>query len=50
KLALGLAVFPGWTTLVIAVLCGDMGASLAVIGNAMRLARFRPNGSGRKVA
>lgn len=48
KLALGLAVFPGWTTLVIAVLCGDMGASLAVIGNAMRLARFKPNG-GRKV-
>ncbi|MDZ7268926.1 MAG: cation-translocating P-type ATPase [candidate division KSB1 bacterium] len=42
KLALGLAVFPGWTTLVIAVLCGDMGATLAVIGNAMRLAGFKP--------
>jgi len=29
---------------VIAGFCGDMGASLAVIGNAMRLARFRPGG------
>lgn len=50
KLALGFAVFPGWTTLVIAVLCGDMGASLAVIGNAMRLARFRPGVVAEKAA
>jgi Cd2+/Zn2+-exporting ATPase len=42
KLGLGAAVFPGWTTLVLAVLIGDMGASLAVIGNALRLARFKP--------
>ena len=42
KLTLGLAVFPGWTTLVIAVLIGDMGASLGVIGNALRLARVKP--------
>jgi len=39
KLALGLGVFPGWVTLVIAVLVGDMGMSLAVTGNALRLAR-----------
>ncbi len=50
KLALGLAVFPGWTTLVIAVLFGDMGASLAVIGNAMRLARFKPKLAGQQLA
>jgi len=42
KLALGLGVFPGWVTLVVAVLVGDMGMSLAVTGNAMRLARVKP--------
>lgn len=41
KLALGLGVFPGWVTLVMAVLLGDMGMSLGVTGNAMRLARVR---------
>ncbi len=41
KLSLGLGVFPGYVTLVLAVLVGDMGASLAVTGNAMRLARVR---------
>ena len=41
KLALGLGVFPGWVTLVVAVLVGDMGMSLAVTGNAMRLANRR---------
>ena len=39
KLALGLAVFPGWVSLVAAVLIGDMGMTLGVTGNAMRLAR-----------
>ncbi len=43
KLGLGLGVFPGWVTLVTAVLVGDMGMSLAVTGNAMRLARVRPS-------
>ena len=42
KLGLGLGVFPGWVTLVVAVLVGDMGMSLAVTGNALRLARIRP--------
>jgi len=43
KLGLGLGVFPGWVTLVTAVLVGDMGMSLAITGNAMRLARVRPS-------
>lgn len=42
KLSLGLGVFPGYVTLVLAVLVGDMGASLAVTGNALRLAHMRP--------
>ncbi len=42
KLALGLSVFPGWVSLVAAVLVGDMGATLAVTGNALRLGRLRP--------
>ena len=43
KLALGLAVFPGWVSLVAAVLIGDMGMTLGVTGNAMRLGRaLRP--------
>jgi Cd2+/Zn2+-exporting ATPase len=41
KLTLGLGVFPGYVTLVLAVLVGDMGASLAVTGNALRLARVK---------
>ena len=45
KLGLGLGVFPGWVTLVIAVLVGDMGMSLAVTGNALRLARVKPEPS-----
>ncbi|MCS7274659.1 MAG: cation-translocating P-type ATPase [Candidatus Bipolaricaulota bacterium] len=40
KLSLGLGVFPGYVTLVLAVLVGDMGASLAVTGNALRLAHI----------
>ena len=36
-------VFPGLVTLILAVLVGDMGTSLAVTGNAMRLARIRPD-------
>jgi len=43
KLALGLAVFPGWVSLVAAVLVGDMGMTLGVTGNAMRLGRFGGN-------
>jgi len=42
KLLLGLGVFPGWVSLVTAVLAGDMGMTLAVTGNALRLARLRP--------
>jgi Cd2+/Zn2+-exporting ATPase len=42
KLTLGLGVFPGYVTLVLAVLVGDMGASLAVTGNALRLAQVKP--------
>ncbi len=43
KLTLGLGVFPGYVTLVLAVLLGDMGASLAVTGNALRLAQVKPS-------
>jgi Cd2+/Zn2+-exporting ATPase len=42
KFTLGLGVFPGYVTLVLAVLVGDMGASLAVTANALRLAQMRP--------
>ena len=42
KFSLGGGVFPGYVTLVLAVLVGDMGASLGVISNAMRLARLKP--------
>ncbi len=42
KLSLGLGVFPGYVTLVLAVVVGDVGASLAVTGNALRLARIKP--------
>lgn len=42
KVALSLGVIPGWVTLVAAVLIGDMGTTLAVTGNAMRLARLKP--------
>jgi len=43
KFSLGAGVFPGYVTLVLAVLVGDMGASLAVTGNALRLAQVRDN-------
>ena len=47
KLAAVLAVFPGWLTLWLAVLA-DMGASLLVTVNGMRLLRFRElDGGGR---
>jgi Cd2+/Zn2+-exporting ATPase len=42
KLALALGVIPGAVTLITAVLVGDMGASLAVTLNAMRLASTSP--------
>ena len=42
KFALAAGVLPGAVTLVVAVLVGDMGAALAVTGNAMRLARVNP--------
>lgn len=41
KFTLAIGVFPGLVSLVVAVLVGDMGASLGVTTNAMRLARFR---------
>lgn len=41
KLSLAVGVFPGVVSLVLAVLLGDMGASLAVTANAMRLARVK---------
>ncbi|MFQ5794905.1 MAG: heavy metal translocating P-type ATPase [Candidatus Bipolaricaulia bacterium] len=43
KFALAGGVFFGYVTLILAVLVGDMGASLAVIGNALRLARVKRN-------
>lgn len=39
KFSLGLGIIPGYVTLVVAVLVGDLGATLAVTGNALRLAR-----------
>jgi Cd2+/Zn2+-exporting ATPase len=41
KLSLAAGTLPGWVSLITAVLVGDMGASLAVTGNALRLARLR---------
>jgi Cd2+/Zn2+-exporting ATPase len=41
KLSLAAGVFPGWVSLITAVLVGDMGASLGVTTNALRLARLR---------
>ncbi len=37
KTSLALGVFPGWVSLITAVLVGDMGASLGVTANALRL-------------
>ncbi len=42
KFTLALGVFPGVVSLITAVLVGDMGASLGVTVNALRLARLRP--------
>jgi Cd2+/Zn2+-exporting ATPase len=42
KIILAAGVFPGVVSLAAAVLVGDMGTSLAVTGNALRLARTRP--------
>ena len=39
KLLFAILVFPGYVTLWMAVAIGDMGVSLAVIGNALRLTR-----------
>ncbi|UCC71149.1 MAG: cadmium-translocating P-type ATPase [Gemmatimonadota bacterium] len=50
KFSLAAGALPGWVTLITAVLVGDMGASLAVTGNALRLARLRrweADGAGR---
>ena len=41
KTALTVGVFPGLVSLVVAVLVGDMGTSLGVTANALRLARLR---------
>jgi len=42
KFSLALGVFPGVVKLATAVLIGDMGTSLGVTGNALRLSRVRP--------
>ncbi len=42
KFVLVLGVFPGVVKLAVAVLIGDVGTSLAVTGNALRLGRVRP--------
>jgi Cd2+/Zn2+-exporting ATPase len=42
KITLAVGVFPGLVTLIVAVLVGDMGTSLGVTGNALRLARIKP--------
>ncbi len=44
KLLLGIGVIPGWVTLITAVLVGDMGVSLGITANAMRLRRIRDDG------
>ncbi|MFQ5865269.1 MAG: heavy metal translocating P-type ATPase [bacterium] len=41
KFSLAVGVFPGVVSLVIAVMVGDMGASLAVTSNALRLAHIK---------
>jgi Cd2+/Zn2+-exporting ATPase len=41
KVSLAAGVPLGWVSLITAVLLGDLGASLAVTGNALRLARLR---------
>ena len=41
KIVLAIGVPLGWVSLIVAVLIGDMGASLAVTANALRLARVR---------
>ncbi|HEX9652569.1 MAG TPA: cation-translocating P-type ATPase [bacterium] len=47
KFTLAIGVFPGLVSLVMAVVIGDMGASLGVTSNAMRLARFRAKDENR---
>ena len=41
KLGLAIGIVPGIVSLVVAVLVGDMGTTLGVTGNALRLARVR---------
>jgi len=41
KLVLAVGIVPGFVSLVFAVLVGDMGTTLGVTGNALRLARVR---------
>jgi len=41
KIVLAVGVPLGWVSLIVAVLVGDMGASLVVTANALRLARVR---------
>jgi len=43
KLILAIGVFPGMVSLAVAVLVGDMGTSLGVTGNALRLSRIHPH-------
>jgi Cd2+/Zn2+-exporting ATPase len=46
KFLLAAGVPLGWVSLVVAVLVGDMGASLGVTGNSLRLARVRASPAG----
>lgn len=43
KVLLGIGVIPGWVTLIVAVLVGDMAVSFGITGNALRLRGIRPN-------
>ena len=43
KFILAIGVFPGMVSLAVAVLIGDMGTSLGVTGNALRLSRIHPS-------
>jgi Cd2+/Zn2+-exporting ATPase len=42
KATLAIGVPLGWVSLILAVVAGDMGATLGVTGNALRLGRMRP--------
>jgi Cd2+/Zn2+-exporting ATPase len=49
KFSLAILAFPGLISLWLAVAVGDMGLSLAVILNAMRLSRIRTDANGSEI-